>query len=283
MVRELLAERGVSAEPRPIADSSNLVLRLDPHPIVARVAMATSMVRAGVVWLEREVLLSSFLDARGGAVTRPSRLVAAGPFERAGLVVSFWELETELEAAPDPALAGRELARLHRLLRQLPEAATLPAWGAWNEMGAVFERMRSSPFFDSAERARLRAAWELATTTVESSAARSRSFQVVHGDAHVRNALNSSRGVLWTDWEDAFLGPIEWDIACLRSRLELFGEEREAIEAMCAAYDEPLDPELVRELGLVRNVQVILWLAVFAEREPARLPRLRQRLARLPQ
>lgn len=93
--------------------------------------------------------------------------------------------------------------------------------------------------------------------------------------------LGTARGVLWTDWEDAFLGPVEFDIACLRSRAELFGEEVEVIDAMSAAYGE-YDVELVRDLGLVRNVQVIPWLVVFAERDPDLLPRMRARLAKLP-
>ena len=111
--------------------------------------------------------------------------------------------------------------------------------------------------------------------------ARSRSFQAVHGDAHPRNVLGTARGVLWTDWEDTFLGPVEFDIACIRSRAFLFGEDVEVTEAMCASYGV-YDEELVRDLGLVRNVQVIPWLAVFAERDPELLPRMRARIAMLP-
>ncbi len=46
-VQALARSLGVECEPVLVADASNLVLRLAPHPIVARVAMATSMVRAG--------------------------------------------------------------------------------------------------------------------------------------------------------------------------------------------------------------------------------------------
>jgi thiamine kinase-like enzyme len=280
-VQALARSLGAPCQPVLLADASNVVLRLAPHPIVARVAMATSMVRAGVAWLEREVLISRFLDGRGCAVTRPSRTIEPGPHERAGLVVSFWELEAEVSRAPDPRRAGLELGRIHRELRDL--AAEVPEWGAWNEMRAVYERMHSSPFFSTAERRRVHAAWQRAESIVSSSRARSASFQIVHGDAHIRNVMATERGELWTDWEDAFLGPIEWDLACMRSRLELFGEERQAIEALCATYDEAADPALVRDLGLVRNVQVILWVAVFAERDPSRLERLRQRIERLPE
>jgi thiamine kinase-like enzyme len=281
-VRELASSFGLECEPVALADASNLVLRLAPHPIVARVAMATSMVRAGVAWLEREVVISRFLAERGGGVTRPSQAIDPGPNEHGGLVVSFWELETELSRAPDPRRAGLELARLHRELRGL--TAAVPEWGAWSEMRAVHERMHSTDSLISpAERRRVDAAWQRAEAIVSSARARSTSFQIVHGDAHIRNVMATERGELWTDWEDAFLGPVEWDLACMRSRLDLFGEEREAIEALCSAYDEPLNADLVRELGLVRNVQVILWVAVFAERDPTRLARLRQRIERLPE
>jgi thiamine kinase-like enzyme len=123
---------------------------------------------------------------------------------------------------------------------------------------------------------------DAAERIVSSARARSASFQAVHGDAHIGNVLATDRGAVWTDWEDAFVGPIEFDLACLRSKADLFGEEREAIEAMFDAYDRPYDVELVRELGLVRNLQVIVWLAVFAERHPDLAPRMRARIERLP-
>jgi thiamine kinase-like enzyme len=107
-------------------------------------------------------------------------------------------------------------------------------------------------------------------------------MQPVHGDAHLGNVLATARGAVWTDWEDAFVGPIEWDLASLRSRLVLFGEEREAIEAACEGYDHEHDPALVDDLALCRNLQVIPWLAVFAERDPSLVPRMKARIAKLP-
>jgi hypothetical protein len=267
------------ARPEVLADRSNLVLRLDPHPIVARVAMATSMVRVGMAWLRREVDVSRWLDARGVAVTRPSAAIEAGPFERAGLVISFWQLETLVADPVDAALAGARLAGAHRALRDA--ALALPEWGGWHEARAVLERARHSGAWTERERARVERAWEHAERIVESARTRSASFQPVHGDAHVRNVLSTSRGPVWTDWEDVFLGPVEWDLAALRSRLELFGEERQTIDAMTRAYDAPWDVALARELGLARNLQVIPWLAVFAERDPELLPRMRARIERL--
>ncbi|UJR84065.1 Hypothetical protein I5071_61360 [Sandaracinus amylolyticus] len=277
LVRELGLEH---VEPVVIADRSNLVLHLAPHPLVARVAMATSMVRVGMQWLRREVELSRFLDARGASVTRPSTTIDAGPFERAGLVISVWDLETITANAIDPQRAGARLAEAHRLLAA-HDAPALPEWGGWDEARAVLERARESGAWSASEAHRVASAWERAERIVESARARTASFQPVHGDAHLGNVLATSRGPVWTDWEDAFVGPIEWDLACLRSKAELFGEERETIDAITAAYDGPYDPELARELGLVRNLQVIPWLAVFAERDPSLLPRMRARIAKL--
>jgi hypothetical protein len=253
--------------------------------------MATSMVRVGIAWLAREVAISRFLAAPGPAageaapVTRPSRDPDAGPFERAGLVISFWELEDVRAERPDPALAGTNLARLHARLRAFPRER-LPEWGGFHEAREVLDRLRREPCaaIDRDDLARIEAAWERGERIVSGARARTASFQAVHGDAHIGNVLATSRGAVWTDWEDAYVGPVEIDIACLRSKADLFGEEREAIDAMTAAYAAAAgyDRGLAGDLLLVRNLQVIPWLAVFSVRDPRLVPRLRARLERLP-
>jgi Ser/Thr protein kinase RdoA (MazF antagonist) len=224
-------------------------------------------------WLGREIDLARFLEERGAPVTRP----ICGPFERDGFVVSFWQLEDVVAERADPSEAGRALAQVHRALAEYPRDG-LPEWGAFTEARSVFDRKR----FSKAELARIEPAWEAAERIVASASARTASFQAVHGDAHIGNVMATSRGAVWTDWEDAFVGPVEYDIACLRSKLDLFGEEREGIEAMLVAYDADFDDALAGELGLVRNVQIIAWLALFAERQPELLPRMRARIDRLP-
>ncbi|MBX3189605.1 MAG: aminoglycoside phosphotransferase family protein [Labilithrix sp.] len=278
--RALARELGVEGEPAILADRSNLVLRLDPLPVVARVAMATSLVRVGMEWLRREVELTRWLDARGALVTRPSSRFDPGPHERGGLVISFWELEAIDGERADPRAAGEGLARAHRLLAGYP-VESLPTWGGFEEARVVVARAKTSPLFDAAERLRLERAWDRAEEIVASARSRTRSFQAIHGDAHIGNVLATSRGAVWTDWEDAFVGPIEFDVACLRSKADLFGEEIEPIDAMTRAYGDH-DRDLARDLALVRNVQVIPWLAVFAERHRDLVPRMKARLERLP-
>jgi hypothetical protein len=270
IAREVAKELGLAdEEPVLVADKSNLVLRIGP--IIARVAMATSMVRVGMAWLKREVEISRFLAAREVGVTRP----IAGPFERSGFVISFWEAE-KVHGSPDPAAAGAELRRAHEAL--VGYRGELPLWGGFEEAKQVLARAKS--MMTPPERKIVDRAWARAERIVADARGRSASFQPVHGDAHINNVLATHRGVLWTDWEDAFLGPVEFDIACLRSRADLFGEDKDAIEAMCTAYGE-WNRALVDDLGLVRNCMVIPWLAIFAEREPEHLTRMRARIAKL--
>lgn len=270
VAREVARELGLAdEEPEVVADRSNLVLRVGP--VIARVAMATSMVRVGMAWLRREVEIARFLAARDVGVTRP----IAGPFERRGFVISFWEME-RVHGSPDPAAAGRELRRAHEALADY--RGELPRWGGFEEARQVMARGKAR--MTPPERKIVDRAWDRAERIVADARGRSASFQAVHGDAHIGNVLATSRGVLWTDWEDAFLGPVEFDLAALRSRAELFGEDRDAIEVMTAAYGE-VNHDLVRDLGLVRNVQVIPWLAVFSERDPDLLPRMRARISKL--
>lgn len=266
--------------PTVIADRSNLVLRIDPRT-VARVAMATSMTRVGVECAGREVEIARWLDERGGRVTRPSHSLDSGPIERDGLVVSFWEFETITSDRASPDAAGASLRQLHGLLAAYPHDG-LSVWGGFEEARRVLPRVRAGGLVTSNELTRIEKAWAIAEETIASSRARSASFQTVHGDAHIGNVLATTRGAVWTDWEDAFVGPIEFDLACVRSKADLFGEERDAIDAILAAYGSDYDPELVTDLQLVRNLQVIPWLAVFAERQPELLPRMRARIERLP-
>ena len=222
----LALERGLDvSSPLVLADRSNLVLALGPS-VVARVAMATSLARVGTAWLRREVEVSRFLDARAVGVTRP----IDGPFERAGFVISFWERENLRPEAPDPDAAGRVLRSAHLALADYDGA--LPEWGAFEEARAVLARARGNGMLAPTEIALIDRAWESAERIVLGARARSASFQAVHGDAHIGNVLATDRGVLWTDWEDAYIGPVELDIAALRSRADLFGEDREIIDAI---------------------------------------------------
>lgn len=283
--KALLAELSLPVEHLEVlADRSNLVLAVEPHAIVARVAMATSASRVGLAWLRREVEVARYLDERAVPTTRPATAIDPGPHERQGFVISFWQRETLRTGTVDPRAAGKRLAEAHAALRDYPRDR-LPLWGAWEETRAVAAKARHSTLLTPGERAHLHAAFADAQRVVASAATRSASMQAVHGDAHFGNVMATARGELWTDWEDAFIGPVEWDVASFESRRRLFGEESDAVAAAMDAYASvpgaDYNRDLAEELGAARNVQVIAWLTLFAERQPELLDRVRARLDRL--
>jgi hypothetical protein len=102
-------------------------------------------------------------------------------------------------------------------------------------------------------------------------------LQAIHGDAHLRNVLEAPDGPLWADWEDAFLGPRGWDLACLYAFLPPFGDADPArVGQAYRGYGEPLHVDLLRPLVAARRFQVVVWSVVLAGDDPARIERSRR-------
>ena len=79
-------EHGVRVdEPRVLKDGSNLLVHLEPAPVVIRVATFTARIRLDPLpWLAREVRLATALADVGAAVAPPSDAMPAGPHVRDG-------------------------------------------------------------------------------------------------------------------------------------------------------------------------------------------------------
>ena len=90
--------------------------------------------------------------------------------------------------------------------------------------------------------------------------------QVVHGDAHLENLLADAGEPLWNDWEDAFLGPPEWDIACLVAAAEVTGAGRARTEAALRGYGIDRMLPTVELFVRVRAFQVATWILATAAR-----------------
>jgi hypothetical protein len=103
-------------EPVVLRDASNLVVRLEPAPVVARVSTTTGQMRAGDAWFAREVALASHLAAAGAPVVAPSPEIDPGPHHHDGLVMTFWTYVDEADRRLDAAEAGRRLRACHDAL-----------------------------------------------------------------------------------------------------------------------------------------------------------------------
>lgn len=243
-------EHGVRVGAREILrDRSNLVIRLEPAPVVARVAMETATVRPGAEWLRREVAVAGFLADAGAPVVPPSALLPPGPHHRDGFDLSFWTLARQLPGLPDPTEAGRRLRDCHRVLAAFP--GDLPRFGLLDEADRIVRDFALEGVLQADDFAVVRRLGIQVRADVEAAAGPA---QAVHGDAHLGNVLHTADGPLWTDWEDTFLGPVEWDIACLTA----FADADESSSAAAAAGG--LDPHVdLTPFLRARRYQAAVW------------------------
>jgi Phosphotransferase enzyme family len=244
------AEHGLRCdEPVVLRHLTNTLVHLGPEPVVARVPVTLSRLR-GPGWERRVVELASFLAAEGAPVVPPSRLVPPGPHVRDGLHVSFWAHVDHDPDRFDAAEAGRSLRALHRTLATA--TVPLPGFERLDELALVIEGLPASPHVDAVRAAHAR--------LHETSLPR----RPLHGDAHFGNVLWTRGGPLWTDLENACLGPVEYDLAALAWR----GMDGTA-EALAAYGDH--DGEVLERVTPYLALFLAAWTLDLAERhDPVR-------------
>ena len=172
-------------EPVVLRDLTNVLIRLDPSPLVARVPQTLSRLR-GPGWFELEVRVVSWLARAGAPVAPPASVVDPGPHERDGFLVSFWDVIDHDEARFDPAAAGRTLRDLHAALASCPEE--LPAFHRLDEIDRLLDLLRPSSLVSQRRnRGDAGGVALLAAKPVPP-------LRPIHGDAHLRNLLWTPEG-----------------------------------------------------------------------------------------
>jgi Phosphotransferase enzyme family len=238
------AENGLRCEePLLIGQSSNVLVHLRPAPVVARVMTATAMLHSDErAWLERELSVASFAARAGAPVVAPSDLLAAGPHERDGLWLSFWELASERADGAELSGedVGRSLRELHRALAGYPHELPLFT-DALGEMMPVIDRLAQSGALEAGEAGRFRSELDRLATEL---AAVDLPWQALHGDVSLTNLLNTDRGARWNDFEDVCRGPLAWDVAgiatsCRRRRSPEFAQQALAAHGSGLSDEEP--------------------------------------------
>jgi Ser/Thr protein kinase RdoA (MazF antagonist) len=173
-----------------------------------------------------------------------------------------------LPARPTAREAGSALVRLHEVLAGVPVPPT-PAL--------------DTPLDDLAAFAAGGTAWDVPSALLDELAGRlealrpllSGQVRQLHGDPHPGNLLATPAGWLWGDLEDTCAGPLEWDLACLRSTRRLDG--RAALDAFPGA---PADDELAPWLEL-RRLHGAVWGVVIDADHAGRVPDARAVLAQV--
>jgi aminoglycoside phosphotransferase (APT) family kinase protein len=239
-------------EPVILRDLTNVLVRLDPSPVVARVPRTLSRLR-GHDWFALEVRVVSWLADAGAPVAAPSTLLDPGPHEHDGLVVSFWEVVDHDESRFDAAAGGRALHELHAALESCPEE--LPPFDRLDEIARLLDLLQPSDLVSQEEIDGMRAVGALLATKPVPP------LRPIHGDAHLRNLLWTPDGPRWTDFENLCAGPVEYDLACISWR----GRPEDA--AALHAYG-PHDERLRSRMEPYVALFLAPWTLTIAERHP---------------
>ncbi len=273
-------------EPEVIADGSNVLVHLVPSPVVARVATTTALVRkpAGH-WLALDLDIAGYLAARNFPVVPPSRELLAGPHHHDSLALTFWEyVEHDRSYIANAREVGPFLRELHAILRdyngpirRLSPFAEIPQWldevASWNNDEVASwnnDQVDSWNAVDPADIAILRRGFALISAEIDALCLPE---QPLHGDAHKKNVLKTPNGLVWTDFEDACFGPIEWDLACfVRTSLE-------PRDLALASYGPELDPAHLKPFFAARDLQGAAWGAILSTRFPDRRERAAEWMA----
>jgi aminoglycoside phosphotransferase (APT) family kinase protein len=222
-------------------DSNRLVVRLTPCDIVARVTPVTH--HAGHhMSAEREVELVKWLAQTGSPVAPLDARVEPRVFVRDGFEISMWSYFEPVEFRLLPlADYAQALERLHAGLREID--FTPP--NVMDRVTAVQQDVASRAITpDLADTDR-----EVLASTLrdlkKSILNRPRPGQLLHGEPHPGNVLNTENGPLFMDFENTGHGPVEYDLAWVPKAVSdryrdadqyLVGECRGLVLAMIAAY-----------------------------------------------
>jgi len=198
-----------SSQVRIIQNSTKLSLGLQPCDVFARVAPIGQ-----VGQLAREVELAQQLTAVGAPVVALDPRMEPRVYQLDGFAVTWWTFhDTRHDTTHNGDLTRSEyataLAHIHAGMRTI--AVETPHFhDRVAEAEDLVTNPDQTPALDSGGRELLVAT----LTTCRESISRSAAVeQLLHGEPHPGNILNTSIGPLFIDLETACRGPVEFDLA----------------------------------------------------------------------
>lgn len=223
-------------------DSNKLALRLIPCDVFARVA-----------WLGQEVAqfeidIAQRLAKVGGPVALVEPTVEPRVYTSDGFAVTLWTYYEPASSEVAPTDYAKALELLHVGMRKvdLPSPSFMDRITEAEE--AVADPVRSPELAD-AERAFLSSRLVSLRWAIKERGA---AEQLLHGEPHPGNLLNTGSGPLFIDFETVCRGPVEFDLAHVPKAvsehypnidLALLDDCRELVLAMCAAWRWELGDE----------------------------------------
>lgn len=245
-------------------DSNRLAVRLSPADVLARVATPGADEYDVAAF---EVKVAHQLARPGSVVGTLDARVEPRVHVRDGFSVTFW---TYFEPVPAPipsADYARALDMLHAEMRRIDVAA--PHFtDRVAEARAIVENRAQSPDLGDADRELLT---DSLATFERAVVERGADEQLLHGEPHPGNVLNTMSGVRFIDLQTCCHGPLEFDIAhapsevdvhCVRADPVNLRNCRLLMTAMVAAWRVDRDDQLpdgramlTRLLGELRDAR----------------------------
>jgi len=226
-----------------IYSGSNVLVHLRPAPVLARVMTGTVVLHDDPSrWLKREISVLEFLAPSGLAVA-PSRLIAPGPHYHDGLWMTFSEWITGVEPVTrldDAHRLGQALRDLHDELR-LFDGDLGDLHAVREDVERLHDHLRAADAHQadviSSLRVRLDALGEVVFESTLPT-------QALHGAVSLSNLLRTPQRLVWNDFEDAFRGPVHWDVASYVESLRLRGASSRFVREMLDGYGWDDEQEL---------------------------------------
>ena len=218
-----------------LENSNKLALRLLPCDVFARVG------HVGQEVAQFEVDLAQRLAETDCPVAALEPRVPPRVYERDGFAVTLWTYYESAAQAASPDDYADALQRLHTGLREID----LPAPHFTDRVAEAQELVAScdlTPALAADDRA-------LLTTTLGSLTKaildRGAPEQLLHGEPHEGNVLNTRAGPLFIDLETCCRGPIEFDLAHVPDEV--------------SDRYPGVDDELLRECRILMRAMVTTW------------------------
>jgi hypothetical protein len=219
-----------------LQNSNKLAVRLLPCDVFARIAPSGQHVA------QFEIELAQRLAETESPVAALERRAAPRPYERDGLVVTLWTYYpsvTPREVAP--AHYANALKRLHAGMRKL-DVTTPHFTDRVAEAQQLVANRDQTPALADPDRQLLTDTLSRLRRTI---AERGVAEQLLHGEPHPGNLLNTKNGPLFIDLETCCRGPVEFDLAHVPEEViehypdanqDLLSECRALVLAMVAAW-----------------------------------------------
>ena len=257
-----------------LQNGSTLVLRLT-ETLVARVVQDLDGPRQGTDWFARENAVAQHLASNGAPVIPMHPEIPPGPHEHSGYPINFWQFVTRTHAEPAPEAIGRAMFRCHEVLRGFTEP--LPELAILTESVDLLATLEQRQLFPTATLELLR---ERLVSSLEGL--KGLVNQPLHGDAHTGNLMNTTQGLLWTDWEDTFSGPVEWDLASVIWNARELEGDTVWVDGVLNAYRQAggeFDERALEVCMVGRAAVMTAWYPVlYPDMSPERAARLQKRI-----